>query len=150
MGPSLVKVTPIRNKFVSVFSSPSSMRLRISLSELWTHLSQVLAVSDPFSAGGNEFGMALSTGCAAAKETNWGVCARAWQNVKMQKKDRQSDLPSLLGIGISTGRAPGKSRQRSHCHVLIILCGHRVIFLACHPESVSYTHLRAHETDSYL
>src|ERR1019366_5627439 len=108
MGGSLVKVTPMRNKLVSVFSSPSSMRLRISLSSVRTHLSQAAAVSDAFSSGGNELRMASSTGCAEEKETNCGVCASAWQNVREQKRNKQSVLPSLLGIGVNTGCAPGR------------------------------------------
>src|SRR5450759_2193904 len=118
---SLVKVTPMRSRLVSVFSSPSSRRLRISLSSARTHLSQVVAVSDAFNSGGNELRMASSTGCADAKETNWGVCASARQNVREQKRSRQSVLVSLLGIGVSTESAPGRGRQDSRCHLLIIL-----------------------------
>src|ERR1035438_3598699 len=108
MGGSLVKVTPMRNKLVSVFSSPSSMRLRISLSSGRTHLPQAAAGGGAFSSGGNELRMASSTGCAEEKETNCGVCASAWQNVREQKRNKQSVLPSLLGIGVNTGRAPGR------------------------------------------
>src|ERR1017187_3312880 len=96
----------MRSKWVSVFSSPSSMRLRISFSSVRSHLSPAAAVRDAFSSGGNELRMASSTGCAEEDETNCGVCASARQNVREQKRNKQSVLPSLLGIGVSTGRAP--------------------------------------------
>lgn len=68
----------------------------------------VHVLSDAFSSGGNELRMASSTGCADEKEPNWGVCASAGENVRKQKRNKQSVLPSLLGIGVSTGRAPGR------------------------------------------
>src|ERR1035437_3197389 len=98
----------MRNKLVSTVTSPSSTRLRISFSSVRTHLSQAAAVSEAFSSGGNEVRMASSTGCAEEKEPNWGVCASAWQNVREQKRNKQSVLPSLLGIGVNTGRDPGR------------------------------------------
>ncbi len=89
----------MRNKLVSVFSSPSSMRLRISLSEVWTHLSQVLAVIGPdaFNSGGTEFGRAFKNGLRRREGDELGSLRHGLAERKRAEEEQGESLTKFAG-----------------------------------------------------